>query len=114
MTGALLLAVTVRALGGPVPHGASERAYVPDGMTVTHVATGEVRVIRGSYRNAAGERPFALHLPEGPPPPGGRALVVMLKPKEELARLKALRELLERLAPAEEARPNPTAQDVAK
>ncbi len=78
MTGALLLAVTVRALGGPVPHGASERAYVPDGMTVTHVATGEVRVIRGSYRNAAGQRPFALHLPEGPPPPGGRALVVML------------------------------------
>lgn len=30
---------------------------------------------------------------------GGRALIVMLKPKEELARLKALRELIERLAP---------------
>jgi poly(hydroxyalkanoate) depolymerase family esterase len=43
---------------------------------VTSAATG--RVIRGTFRNAAGERAYALHLPDGPAPAGGRALVVML------------------------------------
>jgi len=48
---------------------------------VTHEnGTGgdSARVIRGTYRNAAGGRDYALHLPEGAPPAGGRPLVVLL------------------------------------
>lgn len=37
-----------------------------------------MRVIRGTFRNAAGERSYALHLPDGAAPAGGRPLVVML------------------------------------
>mgnify|MGYP005837441385 CR=1 FL=1 len=78
MTGTLLLAVAVRVLGAPASLPVPLAEGAGGVSTVTHGARGEVRVIRGSYRNAAGERPYVLHVPDGPPPAGGRAVVVML------------------------------------
>lgn len=71
MAGAILVAAAVGASDAPpsaAVRGGDARAAAPAGA----------RVIRGTYKNAAGERPFALYLPEGEAPAGGRALIVML------------------------------------
>lgn len=73
MADALLLAAAVGGLGAPPPAGA------PAGGGGGEAAVPVMgRVIRGTYKNAAGERPYVLHLPEGDAPAGGWGLVVML------------------------------------
>ena len=69
MTDLILLAATVGALDAPASMAlGSERAAIET----------SARVVRGSFRNAEGERAWTLVLPEGAAPAGGRALVVML------------------------------------
>lgn len=74
MTGIILLAA---AVGGAAPPPAAGGAGDPPSAPGAP-APAQPRVVRGTYRNAAGERAYALHLPEGPAPAGGRPLVVML------------------------------------
>lgn len=75
MTDAILLAAAVGVFDPRPPAVGAE-----EGVPVTAASTGaaSARVIRGTYKNAAGERPYALFLPDGDAPTGGRALVVML------------------------------------
>lgn len=72
MANAMLLAAAAGALGAPPRAGASGSA----GIGASPPANG--RVIRGTYRNAAGERPYVLHVPDGSAAAGRRGLVVML------------------------------------
>ncbi len=72
MADAIFLAAAVGAFNAPLP-AAGRESPTP---VAAKAASG--RVIRGTYKNTAGERPYVLYLPDGDPPPGGRALVVML------------------------------------
>jgi len=78
MTDLLLLAAAMGAAGGRGPGGAALPPVDPPAAMATTRPTG--RVVRGTFRNAAGERPYALHLPDRDVPAGGkgRALVVLL------------------------------------
>lgn len=75
MAEAIVVGAAMGAFGSPSPAPTPEA-----GNAVPPAATGAsgARVVRGTYRNAAGERAYALYLPDGEAPPGGRVLVVML------------------------------------
>lgn len=75
MTEAMLLAVAVGAFD------ASPSAATPAGVSDASTATADAsppRVVRGTFRNAAGERAYALYLPDESPAGGARPLIVML------------------------------------
>ncbi|MBK8060398.1 MAG: PHB depolymerase family esterase [Gemmatimonadetes bacterium] len=74
MTDMILLAAAVGALDAPPAAGGG--GAVP--ATATVAAPVGMRVVRGVFRNAAGERPWALYLPDADAPATGRPLVVML------------------------------------
>ncbi|HEX4933532.1 MAG TPA: PHB depolymerase family esterase [Gemmatimonadaceae bacterium] len=61
--------------GSTVARAGSAAPAERNTVTTTPMTT---RVIRGTFRNAAGERPYVLHIPEGEAPAAGRPLVVML------------------------------------
>ncbi len=66
-------------------HGHQQKQDAPSaarpsnaGLTLHSTSSTAMRVIRGTFRNEAGERPYALHIPDGERPAGGRPLVVLL------------------------------------
>ncbi|MEP7383791.1 MAG: PHB depolymerase family esterase [Gemmatimonadota bacterium] len=88
MTDLILLVAAVGALDAPAAAPPRGGGSAPSGVSgaVSPGSPGspapgvrlEGRVVRGSFANAAGERAYVLHLPDGAAPPTGRPLVVML------------------------------------
>ena len=92
----ILLAAAVGALdASPVASGGGAAP-----VTATAAAPAGSRVVRGVFRNAAGERPWALYLPDAAAPAAGRPLVVMLhgctQDADDIARGTRLHELAAR------------------
>lgn len=96
MNDVILLAAAVGALDAPAP--VSSGVAAPAAVAAS--APAGARVVRGTFRNAAGERPWALYLPEVEAPAAGRALVVMLhgctQDADDIARGTRLHELASR------------------